>query len=222
MTDNKYKRLGINTMLVFLGNIGPKLVSLILMPFYTFWMSMEEFGIQDIILTYSVLLIPFFCLGLYEAVFVLPKGKDRLEQSKYFSVSIISVALSLVLGCSMILLLPENFKSTLLPNNLRNHLPFLLMLITVGSYQRILQSFTRGIDKMKVFSITGIVHAVIMLVLAIVLVPKYGLYGFWISLFSADLSSITYTFVAIRGWKYLSIKYYFFSHFREQMKYALP
>lgn len=45
------------------------------MPFYTYWMSKEDFGIQDIIYIYSVLIIPYVSLGLYEAVFVFPKNK---------------------------------------------------------------------------------------------------------------------------------------------------
>ena len=84
----KYKRLVKNTAFVFIGNIGPRLISFVLMPFYTFWLSESDFGIQDIISVYSVLLIPFITLGLYEAVFVFPKGKDRTIQSTYFTTAI--------------------------------------------------------------------------------------------------------------------------------------
>ena len=48
----KYKRLVKNTAFVFIGNIGPRLISFVLMPFYTFWLSESDFGIQDIISVY--------------------------------------------------------------------------------------------------------------------------------------------------------------------------
>lgn len=89
MVTNKYKRLGVNTLFVFIGNIGPRLISFLLMPFYTYWMSKEDFGIQDIIYIYSVLIIPYVSLGLYEAVFVFPKNKKNRRSVEILFVSYI-------------------------------------------------------------------------------------------------------------------------------------
>lgn len=51
---NKYKRLGKNTLLVFIGNAGSKLIGLVMLPFYTSWLSVEDYGVTDIIMSMSV------------------------------------------------------------------------------------------------------------------------------------------------------------------------
>ena len=199
----KYKRLVKNTAFVFIGNIGPRLISFVLMPFYTFWLSESDFGIQDIISVYSVLLIPFITLGLYEAVFVFPKGKDRTIQSTYFTTAIyVTITTEVILGI-IFLLLPHQFRHYILPDKLIDYSGILYFLIVIESFQRILQSFTRGIDKLKVFSITGVVYSIVMLSFSLPLIPKYGLNGYWFSLIIADLSSVLYTFFSIIGWSYI-------------------
>ncbi len=218
----KYKRLGKNTFFIFLGNIGPRLISFVLMPFYTFWLSELDFGIQDILLVYSVLLIPYVTLGMYEAVFVFPKGKNREEQNSYFTTSIIVViTMQFILGV-ILALTPKSLISTLLPDKLIDYEWLLYLLILIESYQRLLQSFTRGIDRMKVFSITGIVYAAVMLVLSLCLVPKYGLNGYWIALLSADLLSVVYTFIAIKGWTYIKGYRNFNKNLKEMLNFSIP
>lgn len=176
------------------------------MPFYTYWMSKEDFGIQDIIYIYSVLIIPYVSLGLYEAVFVFPKNKKIEDQSKYFSSAIFIVFLMCILFGILLLLLPDEINNILFPGPLKQYVPILFVFVVLESFQRILQSFTRGIDKMKIFSITGTIYAMVMLISSIILIPQFKLKGYWISLLLADFISILYTFIAIKALKYLHIK----------------
>lgn len=48
----RYSRLGKNTVLVFIGNAGSKLVGLLMLPFYTRCLSVEDYGTTDIINVY--------------------------------------------------------------------------------------------------------------------------------------------------------------------------
>ena len=57
---NKYKRLGKNTFLVFIGNTGSKLIALVMLPFYTSWLSVEDYGVTDIINVYVSFFFFFF------------------------------------------------------------------------------------------------------------------------------------------------------------------
>lgn len=218
----KYKRLGKNTFFIFLGNIGPRLISFVLMPFYTFWLSELDFGIQDILLVYSVLLIPYVTLGMHEAVFVFPKGKDRSEQNSYFTTSIIVVLIMQLFWGLLFLLTPQSIMKILLPDKLIDYEWLLFLIIVIESYQRLFQSFTRGIDKMKVFSITGIVYAIVMLVLSLWLVPIYELNGYWIALVSADMLSVIYTFIAIKGWTYIRIYKKSIGICKEMLSFSVP
>ena len=49
----KYKRLGKNTSLVFIGNLGSKLIALLMLPFYTKWLTVEDYEVTDIINVYA-------------------------------------------------------------------------------------------------------------------------------------------------------------------------
>ena len=48
----KYSRLGKNILLVFIGNVGSKLIGLLMLPFYTRWLSVEDYGVTDVISVY--------------------------------------------------------------------------------------------------------------------------------------------------------------------------
>lgn len=220
--DNKYKRLGFNTFFVFIGNVGPRLISFVLMPFYTFWLSKEDFGIQDIMSIYAVLIIPYVTLGLYEAIFVYPKGKNKILQSKYFTSVILVVSFLIVLCVLFLSFLPVSWSCVIFSDKLHDYIPLLAFMIAINSFQRILQSFTRGIDKMRVFSITGVVYALVMTLLALFLIPVLGLKGYWIALLTAEFISCLYVVVAIRAWTYITFNELNFSYIKELLAFSIP
>jgi O-antigen/teichoic acid export membrane protein len=69
----KYRRLGKNTLLVFVGNMGARVIGLLMLPFYTRWLSVEDYGTTDIINAYVSLL-----LGLVSACIA---DSDRRERA---------------------------------------------------------------------------------------------------------------------------------------------
>lgn len=221
-SQNRYKRLGINTIYTFIANVGPQFVSFILVPFYTFWLSKEAFGIQDLFQVYVVFLVPYLSMGLYEAVFLFPKDKPQEEQRQYFSTAIISVTVIVASFILLWLLMPQKVINLILTEKMRIYESFLLVTLATGPYQRIMQNFARSLDKMKVFCATGVVYALLMMAFSLLLVPKYGLYGYFIGFISSQILSTVYTFVGIKGWYYLSVKAATKSRFREMMKFSMP
>lgn len=220
--QNKYKRLGKNTMLTFIGNVGPQFVSFLLVPFYTYWLSKEDFGIQDIILTYIVFVIPYLSLGLYEAVFLFPKGKPVEEQRKYFTTAINTVTIVIIAFVAIWYLLPSSVHELVLPGRMRDFEPFLVIALISGPYQRIMQNFARSVDKMKVYSITGVIHALIVLIISLTVVPQYGLVGFFVSFLTAQIISTIYSFIGVKGWQYYKTRETERAILHSMLKYSLP
>ena len=70
---NKYTRLGKNTALVFLGNAGSKFIGLLMLPFYTRWLSIDDYGLTDIITVYVTFLIGIVTCCIGESLFIFPK-----------------------------------------------------------------------------------------------------------------------------------------------------
>ena len=73
---NKYKRLGKNTFLVFIGNTGSKLIALVMLPFYTSWLSVEDYGVTDIINVYVSFLVSIVSCCIAESI--LPVGGIKI------------------------------------------------------------------------------------------------------------------------------------------------
>lgn len=88
---NKYKRLGKNTLLVFIGNAGSKLIGLVMLPFYTSWLSVEDYGVTDIINVYVSFLVSIVSCCIAESIFIFPKGQKVEKQKQYFSSGIVFV-----------------------------------------------------------------------------------------------------------------------------------
>ena len=66
---NFYKKLLSDSVIFGLGTFGSKLLVFLLMPFYTAWLSTEQYGTAELITTTANLLIPVACLGISNGVF---------------------------------------------------------------------------------------------------------------------------------------------------------
>ena len=82
---NKYVKLLKNTILVFGGNIGSKVITLLMMPLYTRWLSVEGYGITDMLTIYVTLLLSIVSCCIPEALFVFPSGQVDEKKKEYFS-----------------------------------------------------------------------------------------------------------------------------------------
>lgn len=220
--QNKYKRLGINTIFTFIGNVGPQFISFLLVPFYTYWLTKEDYGIQDMILTYMVFIVPYLALGLYEAVFLFPKDKPIEEQKKYFTTAVNTITVSISIFLAIWFIVPSSVHEMVLPGKMRDYELYLIIAIASGPYQRVMQNFARSLDKMRVYSITGVVYALLVLVFSLTVVPKYGLAGFFIAFLSAQILSTIYTFCGIKGWRYYSLRDSDRQILSSMLKYSIP
>ena len=72
MAENRTKRLLKETAWFAFGNFGSKLLSLILIPFYTNILTTSEYGTVDIITTTINLAIPIGVLHIHGLIAVFP------------------------------------------------------------------------------------------------------------------------------------------------------
>jgi hypothetical protein len=65
---------------VLVGNAGAKLIGLFMLPFYTSWLSVEEYGTTDIINIYVTFIMQFVSCCIGESIFIFPKGQKHQIQ----------------------------------------------------------------------------------------------------------------------------------------------
>ena len=69
MSNNKYKTLVSNTMLISLGTFGSKLLVFFMVRFYTSYLTPADYGTADLITQTANLLFPLISLGITDGVF---------------------------------------------------------------------------------------------------------------------------------------------------------
>ncbi len=66
---NRYKKLFSDTLILGLGTFGSKLLVFLLMPFYTAWLSTDQYSTAELITSTANLLIPLACVGIANGIF---------------------------------------------------------------------------------------------------------------------------------------------------------
>jgi O-antigen/teichoic acid export membrane protein len=219
---NKYTRLGKNTITVFIGNAGAKLIGLLMLPFYTRWLSVEGYGTTDIINVYVNLLLGLATACIADAVFIFPKGQPIEQQKTYFSSGLCFAFLSLGVTAFLFKAASVIFVYKEISNSFTDNAWFVYGLLVTSFLQQYIQQFVRSIDKMKVYSTTGIVLTVSTAVFSFFIIPKWGVSGYVFALILANILAAVYSAVFSGAFKYLAIKAVKKSACAEMLKYSVP
>lgn len=218
----KYKTLAQNTGFVFIGTIGSKVINLIMLPLYTRWMAPEAFGAVDTMNTYAMFIVGFVCLCIPDAIFIFPRNVDEKKKSEYFSsgicFSLLALAASAVLFCGAQVWM----KSQRMDNVFSDYAWLIYGLMVTSFAQNYFQSFVRSLDKMLQYSISGIVHTFSIAAYSILLIPKFGLYGYAFAMMLANVTATLYSFFSSGSIKYLSLQNSTINSVKEMLAYSAP
>ena len=220
--DSRYKRLGKNSALVFIGGAGSKLIGFIMLPFYTHYMSTSEYGASDLVFTYSAILVGFVSCCIADAIFIFPKDCDEEGRKKYYTSGFLFAA-STFIGCFLLFILLSFLnKSHLISGTIFDMIWWLFAFAASEFFQNYTQQFTRSIDKMMVYSISGIVLTLSMALLAFLLLPSFGLRGYLMSMVCAKFIAGIFAIVASNSYKYFSISSFDLKYLRNLLSYGIP
>lgn len=219
---NKYKKLGVNTVLVFIGNMGSKLIGLLMLPFYTKWLSVADYGTFNLITIYVGFLLGVITFSISESVFIFPKDQSVQKQKEYFSSGLFITTLSFIATGILFFALKNILLSLNVQNTLTDYTWVIFGMIAASFLQAYVQQFARSIDKIKVYAITGIVLTASIAGFSVLLIPKYGLIGYIIAQILAYLFAALYSFVFSRAYSFLSAFAVKKERFKEMLRYSIP
>jgi O-antigen/teichoic acid export membrane protein len=218
----KYRRLGKNILLVFIGNAGSKLIGLLMLPFYTRWLSVEDYGTTDIINVYVSLLFGLVTGCIMDSIFIFPKDQSIEKQKSYFSSGLIFAFSSLLLTAILFWIVNRILVYLELSNSFTRNVWFIYSLLVTNFFQQYMQQFARSIDKMKVYSTTGIIITGITAVCSAFAIPIWGVLGYVLSLIFANLMGAAYSFLCSSAYRYFSIKAVKKNTCMVMLKYSVP
>lgn len=198
MASNPYKNLVSNSLIFTLANFGSKIITFLMVPLYTYVLTPEAYGTIDIVTTTSGLMIPIIFLCISDAVM------RYTMSSKFFKNDVLSNGmkiyfLGLILSGIIIF-----FLGNLL--NVTEYRIFLFMILASNGLLLIFNQFLRSIGKIKEFAINGTLYTLTLVCSNIIflVVLKIGIYGYFFSIFIANIICILYAFFISNAWKYLT------------------
>lgn len=180
----KYKKLLSDSAIFAIGNFGSKLISFIMVPLYSIYLTRSEYGTIDLVITFVNVLLPLISLSIFESTlrFTLDEKQDK---KTVFSVSVIFTFLSCL--ATIVFTVFLNFFM-----QVNNYLLFMVVIVCLQSIQTLLSQFVRAVNRLKLYAINGLVLTILMGISNIVLLVIFNLKidGYFLSIIFSNILSI--------------------------------
>lgn len=220
--ERKYKRLAKNSFWTLLGNAGSKMLGFLLLPLYTRWLGTAGFGESDLVTTYSSFLVCIMTLCLSDAIFVFTKKESETEKKSYFSTTLAFVFIVLGVWAAVWYLLDYFVAIKNIQNSFSDNLWYIYFIVVSSFFQAFSQQFILSIEKIKVYSMTGIVHTLVTFVFSYLMISSMGVRGYILSLIFANLLTGCYSFFFSQSYRYLSIECIEWRKVKSILEYSIP
>ena len=210
----KYGKLLKNSVIFALANVGSYLISFLLVRFNTEFLTTDQYGIVDFFTVTASLVIPIFTLAVVEAV--LRFSIDHASQEEVF---VNGIAISTTGSCAFCIVGSLLFSRT----QYSQYFVYLLLLVFITSTNNICAQYARGSGRVTVFAFSGIVKSVALAGsnILFLLVLKWNIHGYLLSMIIAEFSSICYISASVRLWKCFRARINW-KLIKEMVTYSLP
>lgn len=214
---SRNKRLVVDMILYAIGDFGSKIISFLLVPFYTRYLGTDEYGAMDLVNVTQSLIIPIISLQLTSGVF------RYLLDDKYDNKEIISTGINFTIISSMISVIV--FWITYKVFKLQ--IPYIGAIVLLSLFSMLdsmLKQILRGLDKIKIYSITGILSTLFFCTLNILFIGYFKMsyegmiYANIITIFIVTI------FILITGkiFDYYKVSLFSKKIFKELLIYSFP
>lgn len=217
MENNRYKKLGRNTALMVVGNFASKILTFVLLPLYTYCLTTSEYGISDLITTTINLCLPFLTLTISESVLRMTLERDS-DKKQIFTIT--AVIIGLGFG---VLVLTTPVWGHLVP--FKEYILYFLVYYLVMVLSNTAQQFTKGLEHVDTFVISGIAatFATCMWNLILLLGFRMGIGGYLLAYILGYATSFIYIFIKEKLWRYwISVNAIDQGIVREMLIYCIP
>ncbi|MBR6509603.1 MAG: polysaccharide biosynthesis C-terminal domain-containing protein [Clostridia bacterium] len=186
---NRYEKLVKNSGIFFIANFGSKIVTFLMVRFYTEILSASEYGIIDLLFTTVNLVVPIITLSITESVlrFSIDDFENRKKSLTYgYTVAIFGNLLFSLSGFFLYKI--DAFKGNLV---------LFFLLSFTNSVQMVTSQFARGVGKSKLFAFSGFLHTVLQVGLNIIFLSvfSWGIKGYLLASIISNAFVIIVTFV---------------------------
>lgn len=214
--EYKSRRLINNTIIFMIGNIGSKFIQFFLVPLYTYTMTTEQFGISEVVLTASNLLMPVFSVSIADGL--LRFGLDKsYEKGDVLKSSLFIVAIGSLASIACIPLF--RFYTSL-----ADWLIYFLLILNLRIYRDVFAINLKNNEKNLLFAVDSLLYTLSLCVSNIVLLVifKLGVRGYFYSYIIANIASILFLVVTGRVYSLLRKRKLNYGLIKKLLIYSMP
>lgn len=183
---SKYKQLAVNSLLFFINAVATKLITFVLVPLYTAFMSAGEYGLTDMSLTVINLATPLFTLSIAEASVRFIVG-DRERAAEY-----IFISMSITLLSVLIVGMMTPFLDLGVFGGLGNYKGLFIVAYASSAFMNLCGEVARGMGEVRLIPICAGISSLGTLASAVLLIGTLGagIVGYFISVSFGPLLAV--------------------------------
>lgn len=212
------KQLLKSTLIYAIGNFGSKVLSFLLLPLYSFYLSKNEFGAYDLVIVTVNLLVPIITLQTSDSVYrwLIEAKEDEEKQSK-----IIFNGFCIITGVAIFFYLIYFISSFFIKFNYSAYFSVILLL---SCYIPFLQKLLRGLGKSKIYAVSGILNTLLVLISNICFLYffNFKLEGLFIASIISGAITMIYILNYIKVGKVFRIRNFDTIEIKDMVRYSLP
>ncbi|WP_195415855.1 lipopolysaccharide biosynthesis protein [Enterocloster citroniae] len=215
---NKNEELAKNTAIITVGKICTQFMSFFLMPLYTSVLTPEEYGIVDLIITYSSLLMPVILFQVDQALFrfLIDVRNNNQEKEKIISTifvfALMQAVITIIIFAFIQSLITTEYKWFLLFNILASICANMMLQTARGFGDNV--SYAFGSFLSAFMQILGNVFLLIII--------NMGVYGMLYASIFSQLFTAILLFFRERIYAFISIKKVNKGILRKILQYSMP
>lgn len=213
---NRKKKLFFNMGVLAFGTFGSKIVVFLLMPFYTAWLSTEQYSAAELISSTANLLIPLACVGIVNGIFRFAAERESDKRAVFSS----SVAL---LGIGSLVFLALSPLLGLI-DLLDGWVWLVICYVLSANLQSVCAQYVRAVDRTTLFSVQGILNTLLTVLFNILFLAVWemGILGYVLSVIVGNLLTTLFLVIVARLWRVFSVRAINRRMMRDLLVFSLP
>ena len=207
-----------NTGIIAIGKMSTQIVSFLLLPVYTAYLTTEDYGIVDLISVLVQVLLPIITLQLEQAVFrfLIEVRDNEREIKRIISTTIVFLTFQTIIYTIFIAIF-----GCYIHNEYKYYLFFNLI---TCMYSYIFTQIARGLGRNGIYSLANFLMSFLNIILNIWFIVgiKSGASGMILASCISNLFCMFFVLISTKIYKYISIKKVNKKIYIKMLRYAVP
>lgn len=213
---DKYKKLIYNTFILGIGTFGSKVLVFLLLPLYTRVLTNADYGVVDLIVQSSNLLIPIVSVGITNGV--IRFGLDKtVNKSDVFTTGLLTV----LCGFGIFLLFEPLISKV---RYISEYTALIYFYVLMSSLRSICSQFVRSKNLVRLYAFDGVLSTITTISFTVLFLVgfKLGVNGYILAIILSDFLSSVFLFTAVKLRRYINFNFKDKSVPGEMLKYSIP